>query len=113
MNFVSLVTTKWMRTRRAAGVAVALAVALLPVAACTGGSGSAGHGTGPGSPASAPSAVNRTAPPFPVAENGLAGTSSWRITDLGPADAIEGYADQQSVLPGQSFRHREGRPRPP
>jgi hypothetical protein len=44
------------------------------------------------------------AQPFPVAENERPGTSAWRITDLGPADAIDGYADQQSVLPGQSFR---------
>jgi hypothetical protein len=43
-------------------------------------------------------------PPFPVAENARPGTSAWRITDLGAADAIEGYADQQSVLPGQSLR---------
>ena len=42
--------------------------------------------------------------PFPVAENTRPGTSAWRITDLGPDDAIDGYADQQSVLPGQSFR---------
>jgi hypothetical protein len=39
-----------------------------------------------------------------VAENKLPGTSAWRITDFGPADAIYGYADHQSVLPGQSFR---------
>ena len=44
------------------------------------------------------------AQPFPVAENKQPGTSAWRITDLGPAEAIDGYADQQSVLPGQSFR---------
>ena len=52
---------------------------------------------------SAPSAEG-AAPPFPVAENKRPGTSAWRITDLGAADAIDGYADQQSVLPGQSFR---------
>jgi len=39
-----------------------------------------------------------------VAENRRPGTSSWRITDLGTSDAINGYADQQSVLPGQNFR---------
>ena len=96
---------KRRRTRRAAGVAVALAVALA-AAACSGGSGPAGHAAGPGSLTSAPSAVARPAPsaPFPAAENKLPGTSSWRIRDLGPADAIEGYADRQSVLPGQSFR---------
>ena len=88
-----------MRRCRAVGVAVALAVALL-AAACSGGSGSAAHST----VTSAPSAVAAAAQPFPVAENKRPGTSAWRITDLGPADAIDGYADQQSVLPGQSFR---------
>jgi hypothetical protein len=39
-----------------------------------------------------------------VAENKRPGTSAWRIRDLGAADAIDGYADQQSILPGQSFR---------
>jgi hypothetical protein len=37
-------------------------------------------------------------------ENRLAGTSEWQITKLGPADAIAGYADKVSVLPGESFR---------
>src|SRR5579871_3755694 len=74
------------RTRRAAGMAAALAVAV-SAAACSAGTG---H---PGGPA-APSAV---------AENKLPGTSAWRITDQGPADAINGYASAQSVLPGQRF----------
>jgi hypothetical protein len=42
--------------------------------------------------------------PFPAAENARPGTSAWRITDLGAPDAITGYASEQSVLPGQSFR---------
>src|SRR6266571_3820126 len=87
------------RMRRAAGAALVLAAAL-PAAGCTGGSGSAG----PGPVTSAPTAAAAHAPPFPVAENERPGTSAWRITDLGPADAIDGYAGQQSVLPGQSFR---------
>ncbi len=87
-----------MRMRRAVGVAVAFAVTL-PAAACSGGSGPAGHS----SVTSAPSAV-AAAQPFPVTENKRPGTSAWRITDLGSADAINGYADRQSVLPGQSFR---------
>jgi N,N-dimethylformamidase beta subunit-like, C-terminal len=96
---------KQRRPRRAAGVTVALAVALA-AAACSGGSGPPGHGAGPGSPTSAPSAAARPTPtaPFPAAENKRPGTSAWRIRDLGPAGAIEGYADQQSILPGQSFR---------
>jgi hypothetical protein len=90
---------KRMRRRHAVGVGAALAVALLS-AACSGGSGS----TAPRPVTSVPSVVAAEAPPFPVAENKRPGTSAWRITDLGSADAIDGYADQQSVLPGQSFR---------
>jgi hypothetical protein len=87
-----------MRVRRAVGVAVALAVTL-PAAACSGGSAGAGHRSVTSSPPAAAAAQ-----PFPVTENKRPGTSAWRITDLGPADAIDGYADRQSVLPGQSFR---------
>src|SRR6266702_3642791 len=90
---------------RSSGVAVALAVALpvmLAAVACTGGSGPGS--ARPSAPTSAPSATGRAAPPFPVAENTRPGTSAWRITDLRAADAIDGYADQQSVLPGQDFR---------
>jgi len=93
---VDVVTVK--RRRRAVGIAVALAVALL-AAACSGGSATTPHR----SVTSAPSA-GAAVQPFPVAENKRPGTSAWRITDLGPADAIDGYADQQSVLPGQSLR---------
>ena len=94
------------RMHRAAGVAVALAL-LLAAAACTGGSGSSPAGPNAASSvpsAGAPSATGEAAPPFPAAENKRPGTSAWRITDLGPAGAIDGYADQQSVLPGQSVR---------
>lgn len=87
------------RISRTAGAALVLAVALA-AAACSGGSGSAGSDT----VTSAPSAVASHAPPFPATENERPGTSAWRITELGAADAIEGYADRQSVLPGQSFR---------
>ena len=94
---MSLVTIKW--PRHALGIALALAVTL-PAAACT---TSAPHRTTRPSPATpAPSAT--PARPFPVRENQRPGTSAWRITDLGVPGAIEGYADQQSVLPGQSFR---------
>lgn len=37
-------------------------------------------------------------------ENELPGTTAWRLRDPGPNEAIEGYADKVSVLPGQSFR---------
>ncbi len=94
---MSLVTNK--RLSHAVGVAAVLA-ALLPAAACSGGSSSAAHPP----PTSTPSARATSPPPFPVAENRRPGTSAWRIAHLGADDAIEGYADQQSVLPGQSFR---------
>ena len=42
--------------------------------------------------------------PFPAAENAKRGTAGWYIHDIGTPGAIEGYADQVSVLPGQSFR---------
>src|SRR5579875_99620 len=91
------------RTRRAAGMAAALAVAV-SAAACSAGTG---HPGGPAAPAAARAArapaARAAAPPFPVAENKLPGTSAWRITDQGPADAINGYASAQSVLPGQRF----------
>ncbi|HZR51850.1 MAG TPA: N,N-dimethylformamidase beta subunit family domain-containing protein [Streptosporangiaceae bacterium] len=79
-------------------VATALLAFTLPIAACTGGSGS----SGPVSSGS-PGASAQAAAPFPAAENRLSGTSSWRITDQGADDAIDGYASAQSVLPGQSF----------
>ena len=90
---VSLVTIR--RARLAAALAV-----MLPVAACT---TTAQHGpAGPSPAASTPSPAKTRS--FPLAENQRPGTSAWRIRHLGAPDAINGYADQQSVLPGQSFR---------
>ena len=87
------------RMSRALGIAATLA-AMLSATACSGSPASSAR-----SPVtSAPSVVAAAAQPFPAAENKRPGTSAWRITDLGPAGAIDGYADQQSVLPGQSFR---------
>jgi len=80
-------------------LALALTLLALLATACTAGSGSA-----PPRPAVSSSHAVTAAQPFPVAENKRPGTSAWRITDLGAPDAIDGYADQQSVLPGQSFR---------
>jgi hypothetical protein len=96
---VSLVTSK--RLRHALGIAAALAVTL-PAAACT---ASAYHGSAGPRPRTATSAPSAAATqPFPVQEDNRPGTSAWRITDLGAPNAIDGYADQQSVLPGQGFR---------
>jgi hypothetical protein len=77
---------------------VALTVTL-PAAACSAGNGPAGTTRTAAAPTAAPAAQ-----PFPASENVKKGTSAWTITDQGPAEAINGYADQQSVLPGQSFR---------
>ena len=97
MGFVSLVTIK--RLRYALGTALALA-ATLPAFAC---STSAHHGSvRPSTPSPSPSPARTL--PFPVQENQRPGTSAWRITDLGAPGAVDGYADQQSVLPGQAFR---------
>jgi len=89
-----------MRRRHAIGVAVIL-VLTLSLAACS----ASGHPTSPGhvthSSVHVPQAA---AQPFPVAENELPGTSAWRIAHQGSDDAINGYADHQSVLSGQSFR---------
>ena len=87
-------------TIKRAGLAIVLAATLL-TAACT-------APAQPGSAAPRPAITSAPPPakeqPFPVAENKRPGTSAWRITDLGALDAITGYADRQSVLPGQSFR---------
>ena len=61
----------------------------------------AGHGTDDAAvqPASAAADSVRATP----AEEDLPGDAGWRITSAGPADAIVGYADQFSVLPGRDF----------
>ncbi|MFJ4091756.1 N,N-dimethylformamidase beta subunit family domain-containing protein [Kitasatospora sp. NPDC089913] len=38
-----------------------------------------------------------------LAENALPGNADWRITDPGPPEAVEGFADRVSVLPGEPF----------
>ena len=96
---MGLVTIK--RARLGAALAAAGA-ATLAAAACT---STATEQPGSAGPSPATSAASHAAArPFPVEENKRPGTSAWRITDLGAPDAINGYADRQSVLPGQSFR---------
>lgn len=41
---------------------------------------------------------------FPATDNLRPGTADWRICDVGSPNAIEGYVNRVSVLPGQSFR---------
>jgi len=85
--------------RTPAVVAAVLIALMLPIAACTGSSG----GSGPGSSNSPGTSAQSAAAAFPAAENRLRGTSAWRITDQGAVGAVNGYANAQSVLPGQSF----------
>ena len=97
---MSLVTIK--RARLGAAALALAGAATLATAACT-STATAQHGSA--SPGPGTSALSQTtARPFPVEENKRPGTSAWRITDLGAPGAIDGYADRQSVLPGQSFR---------
>ncbi|MFJ8044485.1 N,N-dimethylformamidase beta subunit family domain-containing protein [Kitasatospora sp. NPDC096147] len=77
-----------------------LAAATLGLTACgaTAASAPAPEPTGP-DPAPAPS-------PSPSAvqdENSRPGDADWAITDPGPPEAVQGYADRVGVLPGESF----------
>ncbi|WP_328913074.1 MULTISPECIES: N,N-dimethylformamidase beta subunit family domain-containing protein [unclassified Streptomyces] len=66
----------------------AAGVAAGAVAGCDPG----GHGAKPG-----------TAPHRTPAEQQRPGDADWHIRSLGPADAVEGYTDRVSVLPGETF----------
>jgi len=82
----------------AAGVGVALGAA-----ACTSSSsssGSTGGGTDGGGPGGASASGSAAAQ---QQERDRPGNPDWRITSRGPDDAVLGYTDQVSVLPGQPF----------
>ena len=83
-----------------------LAAAVLATAAVAGCSlsGSPATAGGGGRPSAGRARPAASALPFPAAENARRGTTHWYIHDLGAQDAIEGYAGQVSVLPGQPFR---------
>lgn len=84
---------------------VAVAVAALLAAGCSGAGAGPAAAHARSSAAVAGHAHGRgPALPFPAAENAKPGTRKWHIRDLGAPGAIEGYASQVSVLPGQSFR---------
>ena len=78
-----------MQIRRMAYVAVALVFAL---SACTQGP--------PPNGSSAPSSATTSAVPSQVP----VGTPDWQLTHPGPDDAIEGFADRVSVVPGEPVR---------
>lgn len=77
--------------------AAAAASAAATLAACGDGHTGAAH------PAGAPPHGSATPSPAVLAENDKPGAADWRIRSAGPPSAIQGYADQVSVLPGQEF----------
>ncbi|WP_182902089.1 N,N-dimethylformamidase beta subunit family domain-containing protein [Microbispora sp. H10830] len=78
-------------------VACAAAVGSV-AAACAPGSR---EGSTPASPS--PSSASTSPGRRPVAERLLPGDPDWRVRRRGPDEAIEGYGDRASVLPGESF----------
>ncbi|MEV7177351.1 N,N-dimethylformamidase beta subunit family domain-containing protein [Kitasatospora sp. NPDC093679] len=84
--------------RRFLGLAVGAAAA---GAAATAGCASTAGPTPPA--ATGRSSAARPAPSATAAENALPGDPDWRITRPGSAEAIEGFADRVSVLPGEPF----------
>ncbi|MFC4030391.1 N,N-dimethylformamidase beta subunit family domain-containing protein [Streptomyces polygonati] len=46
---------------------------------------------------------SRSAAPSAAQERGRPGDADWRIRSTGPADAVQGYTDKVSVLPGEDF----------
>jgi hypothetical protein len=87
----------------AAAVILAAAAAVAGCSSMSGAAGAAAAGRS-GPAASGGRHAAAAALPFPAAENARRGTARWYIHDTGAPDAIEGYADQVSVLPGQPFR---------
>jgi N,N-dimethylformamidase beta subunit-like, C-terminal len=79
----------------------ALAVGAALLAACSSGGGAPSAN---GTPPATAEKVRSSAQPFPAAENQKAGTRDWRVRGVAAPEAIEGFADQVSVLPGQTFR---------
>ncbi len=61
-------------------------------------------GSGPSRTAAGRTSGAAHVQPFPVAENQKPGTRDWRVRQLEAPDAIEGFADRVSVLPGERFR---------
>jgi hypothetical protein len=94
--------TRRPSARSAVAVVAGVATAALFTASCA----SAGHSASgsPGKSARAGKTASASPQPFPVAENKKPGTNAWIIIHEGVRDAIQGYADHVSVLPGQSFR---------
>jgi len=77
------------------GAAAATALAATALAGCDSGSGS---GSGSGS-----TTKPGTGPSPTTSAPGDAAAHDWGIHSAGPPDAVEGYADKVSVLPGEEF----------
>ena len=92
----------------AAVAAARLVAAVLAAVLVTGGCSMLGGHSSPAPAAGAAGAGgaggHRAALRFPAAENRKQGTRGWKLTQFGAQDAVEGFADHVSVLPGQSFR---------
>ncbi|MEY9843758.1 hypothetical protein ABH940_000822 [Streptacidiphilus sp. BW17] len=89
-----------MRRRTVLGAAAA-AGAGLGLAACDSGPATHAATSAESVHASPASAANATA-----RENAKPGASDWRMTHQGAAEAVEGYADQASLRPGQKLTLR-------
>ncbi|MBS2962196.1 hypothetical protein KGA66_04010 [Actinocrinis puniceicyclus] len=90
---------------RALASAAGLGLALTAATACSGAGGA------PATAGSAGGNATAAASPSPslsdvAAENAKPGTTAWNIPAgaVGPQNAIQGYTDQASVTPGQSFK---------
>ncbi|HXR73598.1 N,N-dimethylformamidase beta subunit family domain-containing protein [Actinocrinis sp.] len=95
------------RTWPLAALALAVGVGLgsAGLSAC---SGSSAHPAAGDTPAGTASAAASPSPGLSdtAAENAKPGTNAWSIpaSAIGPQNAIQGYTDQASVTPGQSFK---------
>jgi hypothetical protein len=87
--------------------AAALGIAGLGIGAAEYEGSGSGTGNGNGNDGKQPVAASEThratagASPTPTPEEDLPGDPNWQISSVGEPDAIVGYADQVSVLPGQ------------
>ncbi|HEU5427951.1 MAG TPA: N,N-dimethylformamidase beta subunit family domain-containing protein [Actinocrinis sp.] len=107
MTWLRRTWTRLPRTRPLAALALAVSVGLASagLAAC---SGSSAHPAAADTPAGTATAAASPSPSLSdiAAENAKPGTKAWSIpaSAVGPQNAIQGYTDQVSVIPGQSFR---------
>jgi hypothetical protein len=85
-----------MDRRRFVGVAASIAAGLA-LSGCS--DGQSRHSSSAATAGHAPAAARPQ--PTPIVERDLPGDRSWRVRSLGPQQAVEGYADKASILPGE------------